>query len=96
METTKQMLITCPNCGNHTRVQQMNFNRGRPKRFSPSKFMPSSFQKRQVTGQFCEHCRTFFDLSKSSIPLGYYLWFGLLVAMTIPVIIILYLLIVGH
>lgn len=89
-------LTNCPNCGKHTAGQQVNFNRETPGSMTLANLMPALFSGRKRSGRYCEHCRTMFSVTKSAIPGIYYLWILMLVLMTSAMIVILYLLVIGH
>lgn len=96
MSLFKPGLIICPHCGNHTRRHPVHYaddSLSATKRLL--KKVKSAVCSHHVASHVCEHCNNLLKLSPVSIPLAYYLWFVILLAVCGSLTVIAFLLIAG-
>lgn len=89
-------LIVCPNCGQYTTHQEINFQRGsRSNKVRLSEWIAPFMKPSPTKGHVCEHCRNMFNITRGRLPWFYYVWVALLLSIASGVAILLYLLLFG-
>ena len=86
----------CPNCGQYTPQQEINFQRGsRGGKWRFSEWIAPFIKSPPMKGHVCESCRHMFDISRGPMPFIYYAWLALLSSIALASATLLYLLLVG-